>query len=263
MAIVGLNIVGEEVLVYDAMMAETIGIRGHGDDRIEAYFARPLGPGAYPGVVVIHHMPGYDAASKEITRTFAVHGYVAICPNLHHREAPGASPDDAAAAARAAGGVPDDRCLGDVGGAVEHLRSLSYASGKVGVIGYCSGGRQAYLVACNLPVDAAVDCYGGRVVAAPEDLSPRHPVAPLAMTANLVCPLLGLFGAEDRNPTTAHVGRIEEELRRHGKTYEFHTYDGAGHAFFSVDRPSYRVDAANDGWQRIWTWFGRHLGTAA
>jgi carboxymethylenebutenolidase len=245
--------------VYDGTLAESIRMRGHGGDWIEAYLARPLGPGPYPGVVVIHHMPGYDAATKEITRTFAVNGYLAICPNLHHREAPGASPDDAAAAARAAGGVPDERMVGDVGGAVEYLRALPQSSGKVGVIGYCSGGRQTYIAACSLPVDAAVDCYGGRVVAGPDELSARQPVAPIEMTPRLGCPLLGLFGAEDRNPDTAQVARIEEELKRHGKEYEFHVYEGAGHAFFSVDRPSYRVEAATDGWQRIRDWFGRHL----
>ncbi len=249
--------------MYDAVLAETIRIHAHGGERIEAYLARPLGPGPYPGVVVIHHMPGYDAATREITRTFAVNGYAAICPNLHYREAPGASPDDAAAAVRAAGGVPDERCVGDVAAAADHLRSLTSASGRVGVIGYCSGGRQTYVVACSMQVDAAVDCYGGRVVAATEDLSERQPVAPLDMTANLSCPLLGLFGGEDRNPSTEHVARIEEELRKHGKTHEFHVYDGAGHAFFAVDRPSYRVHAATDGWQRIWTWFGRHLTKAA
>src|SRR5215467_6929235 len=123
------------------MMAETISITGHGGDQIEAYLARPLGPGPHGGVVVIHHMPGYDAATKEITRTFAAHGYLAICPNLHYRDAPGASPDDAAAAARARGGVPDDRLVGDVGGAAEFLRSMPASNGRAGTIGYCSGGR--------------------------------------------------------------------------------------------------------------------------
>src|SRR5437764_8814910 len=123
--------------MYDAMMAETISITGHGGDRIEAYHARPLGPGPYGGVVVTHHMPGYDAETKEITRTFAVNGYNAICPNLYHRDAPGASPDDAAAAARAKGGVPDERLVGDVGGAAEFLRSLSTSNGKACTIGVC------------------------------------------------------------------------------------------------------------------------------
>src|SRR5205807_339886 len=107
-------------------------------------FALIIGAGAgpYPGVVVIHHMPGWDEATKEITRRFAAHGHLAICPNLHDREAQGAGPDDAAAAVRARGGVPDERFLGDAAGAVRHLRSMPSSNGKVGVIGYCSGGRQ-------------------------------------------------------------------------------------------------------------------------
>lgn len=245
---------------YQGMLAETVNIRGHGGDMIECYFARPLGEGPYPGVVVIHHMPGWDEASKEITRKLAYHGYAALCPNLHYREAPNSSPDDAAAAVRAAGGVPDDRCIGDVEGGADYLRALPSSNGKVGVIGFCSGGRQTYLVACNLPtLNAAVDCWGGNVVMSAEQLTPRQPVAPIDMTAHLGCPLLGLFGADDRNPAPDQVARIEEELKKHGKTYEFHTYEGAGHAFFSVDRPSYRVEAAVDGWQKVFAWYDKYL----
>src|SRR6516164_10335936 len=144
----------------DAMRAGTVEIRGDGGDAIEAYLAQPLDGAPTGGVVVIHHMPGYDEGTKEITRTFAVHGYLAICPNLYSREAPGASPDDAAAVARAQGGVPDHRLVGDVGGAVAYLRSMPASNGKAGTIGYCSGGRQSFLAACSLPLDAAVDCYG-------------------------------------------------------------------------------------------------------
>src|ERR1700760_3330461 len=155
------------------IMAETIAVTGHGEE-IEAYCARPLGTGPFPGVVVIHHMPGYDRSTKEIVRAFAVYGYTAVCPNLHYRYAPGAGqaqngdPDaaepsngrsrvgarshmisagDAAAAAMEAGGVPDDQCVGDVQRAVRYLRAQPTSNGKVGVIGYCSGGRQAYVVA--------------------------------------------------------------------------------------------------------------------
>ena len=245
--------------MYDGILAETIRFEGHGGDEIPGYLARPLGDGPYPGVVVIHHMPGYDASSKEITRTFAANGYSALCPNLHYREAPDAVPSDAAAAVREAGGVPDDRCVGDVAGTARQLRSLVSANGKVGVIGYCSGGRQAYLAACQLPFDAAVDCYGGRVVAAPDDLTERQPVAPIDLTPGLSCPLLGLFGGQDRNPSPAHVATIEAALLANDKTFEFHRYPDAGHAFFSVDRPNYSVAAALDGWQQIWTWFGTHL----
>jgi carboxymethylenebutenolidase len=230
------------------MMAQTITVTGHQGDEIEAYHARPLGDERYPGVVLIHHIMGLDRSSKELVRTFAVYGYNAVSPNLFHRYAPGAKSADAAAAAREAGGVSDEQCLGDVQGAVDHLRALPTANGKVGVIGYCSGGRQAYLVACSLEVDAVVDCYGGR--------------APVELTPQMRSPLLGLFGAEDSNPSPADVAVLEEALEANGKTYEIHSYAGAGHAFFAVDRPNYNLDATRDGWKQIWAWFGRHLATS-
>ncbi|HEV7896897.1 MAG TPA: dienelactone hydrolase family protein [Planosporangium sp.] len=250
---------------YDAMLAETVAFAGHGEDEVEAYLARPLGPGPYGAVVVIHHMPGYDEATKEITRKFAAHGYLAICPNLYTREAPGASPDDAAAAARAAGGVPDERLVGDVAGAAAYLRSLTSAggelasNGKVGVIGYCSGGRHAFLAACSLRLDAAVDCYGAFVVGNPPEGFPLAVKPLLDIADELSCPLLGLFGAEDRYPSPEQTAELEQTLTKLGKTFEFHTYDDAGHAFFSVDRPSYRPQAAVDGWNRVFDFFGRHL----
>jgi carboxymethylenebutenolidase len=149
---------------HDAVLAETIGIRGADDDEIEAYTARPMDGGSRGGVVVIHHMPGYDWGSKEIVRRFAAWGYNAICTNLYSREAPGAEPDDAAATARAQGGVPDARFVGDAAGAARWLRSLPTSNGKVGTIGFCSGGRQAFLSALELDTQAAVDCYGAFVV---------------------------------------------------------------------------------------------------
>jgi carboxymethylenebutenolidase len=249
--------------MYEGMLAETVRIAGADGDEIAAYFARPLGPGPVPGVVVIHHAPGWDAATKEITRKFAARGYAALCPNLHEREGPDLSPDDAAAASRAAGGVPDERMLGDVEGARRSLRSLTYANGKVGVIGYCSGGRQTFLAACSLPFDAAVDCYGACV------LNPPPPGLPIKLepcidrAPNLACPLLGLFGEDDKMPGPEETAGIAAVLDRLGKSYEFHTYHypGAGHGFFAVDRPSYRVEAANDGWGQVFGWFGRYLAT--
>ncbi len=241
------------------MMAETVAIQGHGGDQIEAYLARPLSEGPRGGVVVIHHMPGYDAGTKEITTKFAYHGYNAICPNLYSREAPGASPDDAAAAARAAGGVPDGRLVGDVDGTARYLKSLTSANGKVGVIGYCSGGRQSFLAACSLQLDAAVDCYGAFVSSRPPEGTPLKVEPIIALAANLSCPLLGLFGADDSYPSPDETAELEKVLTAHDKTHEFHTYEGAGHAFFSVDRPAYRPEAAVDGWRRIWDWFGRYL----
>jgi carboxymethylenebutenolidase len=244
----------------DAIIAETVTIAGHGGDDIEAYSARPLDPGRQVGgVVVIHHMPGYDPPTKEIARTLAVNGYNVILPNLYHREAPGASPDDAAAAARARGGVPDERLVGDVEGGIRYLSALPSANGKVATIGYCSGGRQSFLAAVSLPLDAAVDCYGAFIVGDPPEGHPLK-VTPLVERApQLSCPLLGLFGADDKYPSPEHVAELDEALAAAGKAHEFHVYQGAGHAFFSVNRPAYRPEAAMDGWRKIFEFFGRHL----
>jgi len=245
----------------EALSAETISIAGHNGDEIEAYLARPTGSEQFGSVVVIHHMPGYDSETKEIARKFAAYGYAALMPNLYHRDAPGASPDDAAAVARANGGVPDDRLVGDVAGAAAHLKSLPGANGKAGVIGYCSGGRQSFLAACSLDLDAAVDCYGACVVNPPPEGMPLKLTPVVGKAGDLSCPLLGLFGAEDKFPAPAETAELSRVLDDLGKPHEFHTYDNAGHSFFSVDRPAYRVEAANDGWEKIWDFFGRYLAS--
>jgi carboxymethylenebutenolidase len=245
--------------VKDAIEAGTITIDSRSGTEIEAYLARPVGE-QKGGVVVIHHAPGFDQGTKEIARRFATWGYATVMPNLNHRIAPGADPDDAAAAARARGGKADDELLDDVGGAIAFLRGAGAA--KVGTIGHCSGGRQSVLAATALDVDAAVDCYGAFVfLDAPAEF-------PLKMTSlrdrlpDLRAPLLGLFGNDDKYPAPAEVDDLDKFLTELGKEHEFHRYDGAGHAFFSVDRPSYRVEAAVDGYQRIRTFFDHHLGAA-
>ena len=144
--------------------------------------------------------------------------------------------------------------------AATYLRALSNSNGKVGVIGHCSGGRQSFLAAVSLPLDAAVDCYGGAVVNPPPEGHPLHGIPALVnRAADLSCPLLGLFGREDTHPSPEEVGELEQALKANGKTYEFHLYDGAGHAFLQVDRPSYRPEAAVEAWQRIWDFYGRYL----
>jgi len=244
----------------DAMQAESTMIAGAGGDEIEAYFARPLDPQPRGGVVVIHHLPGYDAQTKEMVRTFAVNGYAAVCPNLYHRDAPGASPDDAAAFVRGQGGVPDERLVSDVGAAAAFLRGRPASNGKVGVIGHCSGGRHTFLMSTALPIDAAVVCYGGLIVG---ETPPQMPsMVPLVdRSPQVQMPILGLFGNDDQFPTPEQVDVLDKALTEAGKDHEFHRYDGAGHAFFSVDRPAYRVEAAIDGWQRISEFFGTHLAS--
>ncbi len=242
------------------MSTETIRISGHDGDEVETYVATPAGDDKRGGVVVIHHMPGYDRSTKEIARRFAELGYDVAMPNLYWREAPGAAPDDAAATARAQGGVPDERLIGDVAAAVAHLRALPTSNGRVGVIGYCSGGRQSVLAACNIDLDAAVDCYGAFVVGDPPEGFPLQVTNLVDQLPNLRAPLLGLFGNEDKFPSPDQVDELDRILTENGKTHEFHRYDDAGHAFFSPDRPSYRVAAANDGWERIEEFYDKYLG---
>ncbi|MCL6643805.1 MAG: dienelactone hydrolase family protein [Dehalococcoidia bacterium] len=251
-------------MVYEGMIAETITIRGHNSDAIEAYSARPLGAGPYPGVVVIHHAPGWDEWTKEVCRKFAHHGYAAIAPHLYCRLGPGA-PDDLAAKARAAGGVPDDQVMGDVQVAMDFLRAQPYANGKVGVIGFCSGGRHTYLAACRLSgIDAAVDCWGGGVVVTdPSQLTPQRPVAPVDLTEQMTAPLLGIFGNEDQRPDVAEVNATEERLKRLGKTYEFYRYDGAGHGFFNTYGVGYRQEQAVDGWKKVFAFYEKYLRAPA
>ena len=243
----------------DAMRAETIMITGYGGDQIEAYLGVPLESGPHGGIVVIHHMPGYDSATKAMVRNFAAAGYAAICPNLHYREAAGADPAQAAAAVRQAGGVPDERLIGDVEGAATQLKSLASANGKLGVIGHCSGGRQAFLAACSLRFAAAVDCYGAFVVNEPPAGMPLAMKPVVGLAPELSCPLLGIFGIEDANPAPEETATLSAALDQLGKQHEFHTYDGAGHAFMAVDRPNYRPQAAVEAWERIFEFFARHL----
>ena len=244
----------------EALIAETISITGHGGDEIEAYLARPLGQDSFGGVVVIHHMPGYDTSTKEITRKFAAYGYAALMPNLYFRDAPGASPDDAAATARAKGGVPDERLVGDVAGAADSPAGPGRQQRE--------GGRHRVLLGRTPGVPGCVQhaTRGGRRLL--RRLRRREPAgghaaegrpdrAPGARACLALCSACSARRTSTRLPE--QVDELDKILTEAGKEHEFHSYEGAGHAFFSVDRPAYRVEAANDGWQKIWDFYGRLL----
>ena len=245
--------------MYEGVLAETVSMVGANGDKINAYLARPLGEGTFPAMVLAHHMPGWDQWYREATYKFAQHGYVTITPNLYFRSGHG-TPEDVAAKVRAEGGVADAQAVGDLAGAMKHLSALPYVNGKVGIFGTCSGGRHAYLTACQtLGFDAVIDCWGGRVVMTPDQLNDKYPVSPLDYTRELACPILGLFGEEDSSPTPEQVKTLEEELKKYGKNYEFHMYQKAGHGFFYYDRPNYRQEQAVDGWKKIFAFLEKNL----
>ena len=247
---------------YRGMTCENVTLIGDKGTPITAYAARPSGHGPFPGVVLVHHLPGWSEFYIETTRRFAHHGHLAICANLYEREGGGSdgNPDDVAAKVRAEGGIADSQMVGDTEAAVKWIRAQPDHNGKVGLIGSCSGGRHAFIYACQRKdIDACVEQWGGRVVMGKEELNAKTPVAPIDMTKDLSCPLLGLFGNDDRAPSPEQVNQHEAELKKHGKTYEFHRYDGAGHGFFYWHRPLYRPEQAMDGWSKIFAFFGKYL----
>ena len=249
-----------DTAAYNGVLAETISYSGHNGDPIHAYYARPTGAGPFPGIALVHHAPGWDEFYRETAYRFANHGYAVLMPDLYCRQGHGL-PDEVAAKVRAAGGVPDDQVVGDLAAASRFLRAQPTNNGNVGVIGTCSGGRHALLAGARQPddFDAVADLWGGRVVMKPEELTPNMPVAPLDYVKDLRAPLLGLFGNEDKNPTPGDVDVLEAALKEHGKRYEFHRYDGAGHGFFYYHAPMYRQQQAMDGWSKVFAFFDKEL----
>ena len=191
---------------------------------------------------------------KDIARRFAEEGYIAIVPDLYTREGRPA----AEKVMEVLFSVPDSQTMSDLEGAALYLKNHAHANGKVGIIGFCSGGRYTLMFACTSKnVDAAVDSAGGYII--PDELTDARPVAAIDMVSDLSCPLFALFGEEDDNPTLAHAARLKEELDKHGKIYEFKMYSNAGHAFFADYRPSYRAGPAQDMWHRVLPFYERYL----
>jgi len=248
------------MVTYRSMSTETVTLLGHNGDKIDAYVAHPDGPAPRAGVIVVHHMPGWDEWSMEVVRRLAHHGYTAICPNLHHRQGPGTA-DEMSVRVRDDGGQRDEFVLGDLLSAEAYLRGLDTSNDRVGIIGFCSGGRVVYMAACKMPsLDAAVDCWGGNVVSPPFEPTPNQPETIFDMTPSMEVPLLGIFGNDDKNPSPTDVDAMDAELTRLGKEHEFHRYDGAGHGFFAWERGGYRPEQAVDAWGKVWEFYERHLG---
>lgn len=244
------------------VQGETAMITSADGTPIEAFSARSPGLGRVGGVVVLHSVLGYDEDTKDFARSLAGAGYNTVVPYLFHREAPGAEPNEALAAAQAENkpALPNDRVVADAEGAAAYLRELPGSNGKVAAVGLGHGGYLAFLVATSIPVDAAVNCYGTWIVSAPPPQAPMAGVPQIIdRTPRLRAPLLGLFGAQDYAPSPAEVAELEQALKASGKTYEFHSYPAAGHGFFAADRPSYQAEAAADGHRRILTWLDTYL----
>jgi carboxymethylenebutenolidase len=241
-----------------------------GGDTIKGYLAEPRQPGTYPGIVVIHEAFGLVEHIRDLARRFANIGYNALAPDLYTRSG-SPDPNNMESVFPVMFGLPDAQAVRDLEAAADHLRGLtqvsrvpnrSSATGKVGVIGFCSGGRQTLLFACSsAKADAAVDCWGGFIHRATPDAetTPARPTPILNMVDRLHCPLFAVFGEEDQNPSVAQSEELRSRAQRAGKDVTIKVYKNAGHAFLADYRPSYREGPATELWQDAVAFFDKHL----
>jgi carboxymethylenebutenolidase len=233
-----------------------------GGDRIEAYLARPTSGGRRPGVIVIHEAFGPNDHIDDLARRFANAGFDALAPNLYARGgAP--TPDDMRSVMSKMFGLPDSQAVADLAAAAAYLRSLDSSNGKVGCIGFCSGGRHTLLFAASSnAVDAAVPCWGGFIdKATPEaETTDNRPTPVIDLVGGVQCPVYLVGGAEDENPSPKILAEADDRLKSAGKDVTLEIFDGAGHAFLADYRPSYREGPAFALWPKVVDFFHRHLG---
>jgi len=233
-----------------------------GNDTIKGYLARPTQSGRNPGMVVIHEAFGLVEHIRDIARRFANIGYNALAPDLYSRKGGPSDPNDINTVFPVMFGKSDAEAVQDLEAAAAHLRELSGATGKIGAIGFCSGGRQTLLFACSSDkVDAAVDCWGGFVDRATPDAetTPARPTPILNMIDRLHCPLFAVFGEEDQNPPVALAEELRSRAQRAGKNVTTKVYKNAGHAFLADYRPSYREQPAIELWSDAGAFLDKHL----
>jgi carboxymethylenebutenolidase len=222
------------------------------DGSMRCYVSVPDGAGPFPVVIVIQHAGGVDEFVRGRADLLAASRFLAVAPDLYHRDDPNSSDDPLTRMGR----LRDPSIIADVNAAIEHAKTLLEGQAdRIGITGYCMGGRVTYLMAAmNSDVKAAVVCWGGNIMV-PWGEGP----APFDLTKDINAPVLGLFGEEDPNPSPADVAKLDAELTKLGKPHEFHSYAGAGHAFMNEGRPSFRAEAADDAWKKCIAWFDKYL----
>jgi carboxymethylenebutenolidase len=233
-----------------------------GGDTITGYLARPSTGGRHPGIVVIHEAFGLVEHIRDIARRFANIGYDAVAPDLYARAGGPSDPGNMASVMPVMFGKSDAEAVQDLEAAAAYLRALPGATGKVGAIGFCSGGRQTLLFACSSnKVDAAVDCWGGFIHRASPDAetTPSRPTPILDLVGKLGCPLFSVFGEEDQNPTVALSEELKKRAAAAGKDATIKVYRNAGHAFLADYRPSYREGPATELWGDAVAFCDKHL----
>ena len=215
----------------------------------------PDGTGPFPTVVVVHHMWGIDNFTQVITRRLAIAGYVGVAPDMFHRDGLDCQDDAPTRNQR----YSDDHITLDVNGTVDFLLKHQAVDGeRLGIIGFCSGGRVTYLMAAVNPIFKAAAAYYATSTMVPMGDGP----SPFARTPQIHCPVIGFFGEDDTNPSIGDMHKLDTELTKHGKVHEFYSYSGAGHAFLNqvTERDNrYRHQAAQDAWSRTIAFFDKYV----
>jgi carboxymethylenebutenolidase len=229
-------------------------IKVDGED-MKLYVCVPEGKGPFPAVVVIQHQGGVDQFVEEMTQRVAAAGYVGVAPVLYHRDGPDCTDDGPTRRAR----LRDVTVIKDVNATVDFLKGHpGVDSQRLGIVGFCMGGRVAYLMATvNPSFKAAAAYYGGNIMGAWGE-GPT----PFERSAEMHCPLIGLFGEEDTNPSPADMRKFDAELTRLGKVHEFYSYPGANHAFMNPRGNRYHAAADRDSWPKTLAFFEKHLRKA-
>jgi carboxymethylenebutenolidase len=240
-----------------ALSTEELSFRRDGDT-VRGYGAWPAGGDHLPGLVLIPDVRGLSDHYRDVARRFAEVGFFTFAIDLYSREG---APDlpDMQAVLRWLRELPDPRVLADLGGAVRLLAQRpEVRAERIGITGFCMGGQYALMAACA--VDGLAACVSWYGMLRYEEKTTAKPASPLELAANLGCPYLGLFGAEDAIIPLADVEELRATLAGGRQPYEIHVYPGAGHAFFNDTRPDmYRPAAAADGWQRAVGFLRQHL----
>jgi carboxymethylenebutenolidase len=223
------------------------------------FVERPAGGGPYPAVVIIQEAFGVNAHIHDVARRFAAEGYVALAPEIFHREGPGIVLPyaDMEAVMGHLQKLTHEGLEQDVRAAMGWLRDQPMVkAGEVGLVGFCIGGFTAFLGACRTDPAATVAFYGGGIARA----RPLGKLGPLlGESGRIRAPILCFFGSDDPSISSDDVAAVTRELDRLDLSHEVVVYPGATHGFFCDQRASYNAEAAGDAWRRTLGWFGRHL----
>ena len=238
------------------IVAEEVKIPTAEGDAVPGYFAKPTGPGPFPIVLVNEEIFGVHEYIKDICRRFAKLGYAAVAPEIYARIGDLSKMTDAAAIFRdVINKEPDATMLSDLDSAVKFAVSQGGDPARLGVTGFCRGGRSTWLYAIHNPTVKAAVAWYGQITGPHTDIQPQWPAD---LAGGLHAPLLGLYGGQDGSIKPEDVQAAAARARAAGQTVEIVYYPDAPHGFHADYRPSYKEADATDGWTRLLAWFKKY-----